>query len=99
MTNVIQLSDYHRTRCCVCGRTACEGDCPVSQHRTFHLNCDLCGDATRILTEDMDIYVPEFLAAWKQEHAVHHVYLDPPGKYGPPVVGAGPFVHITPCRR
>jgi hypothetical protein len=71
--------------CCVCKRTKCEGDCPVSNYPTFTLVCDICGHQTRVLADDT--YTPYFLDDWKQEHEVHHVNVDPPGKYGPPVVG------------
>lgn len=87
MTNDIPNPiDDRRSGCAVCGLNNCEGACPISEHRTFLLKCDLCGDQTRVLTEDK--YAPRFLDDWKQEHDVHHVYIDPPGKHGPPVVDA-----------
>jgi hypothetical protein len=78
------IPNFTDGRCCVCDRINCEGDCPVSGVRTFLLVCDLCGDRTRVIPEDK--YAGLFLDEWRQEHDVHHVYIDPPGKAGPPVL-------------
>lgn len=94
-SNVFQMADY-RPGCVVCGRIRCEGDCPVSDVRTVTLVCDLCGNQVRILPFDQCYAM--FMTEWQQTHAVHHVYLDPPGTLGPPVTDCR-WAPVEPCKK
>jgi len=76
-------------------RPRCDGDCPVSDVQTVTLACDLCGNQVRILPFDQCYAM--FMAEWQHTHAVHHVYLDPPGTLGPPVTDCR-WAPVEPCK-